>query len=364
MADINFDEARNLLTESLKKAERAFLDGQDLPLPDDAQKEAFDTVFSSNTQAYREVLLGCLVARLLDNGIDIHLPYSNQGETAFNGRSLDENVINPFLCQKRIQCSRGPYLSCFRRSITYTKETAAGLRDKAGYKALLILIDVAADAQEPGTVSQLLNYAMLMFVRLREESAIQLTRIKRISLEQCDSLINHLLNTQSGGRFPVLVVAATLGALKEVYELPWQIDCQGINVADKPSGAGGDITVRKNGNIILAAEITERVVDQSRVVATFNNKIAVAGIEDYLFFTTSTQNAAALNQTRQYFSQGHEINFVDIKQWVVMVLAIMGKPGRQIFFDGLVNSIDGDSIPVQMKAAWNEALECITSALI
>ena len=56
-----------------------------------------DKIFRSQTQAYREVLLGCVLVRILDKSIDVHKPYVNQGDDAYNGRTLDERVINPFL---------------------------------------------------------------------------------------------------------------------------------------------------------------------------------------------------------------------------------------------------------------------------
>jgi hypothetical protein len=80
---------------------------------------------------------------------------------------------------------------------------------------------------------------------------------------------------------------------------------QGINVADSASGAGGDVTLVENGRIVLAAEVTERRVDKSRVVATFDTKIAPCGIEDYLFVVKDNADiAAAMDQARRYFSQG------------------------------------------------------------
>mgnify|MGYP007099441666 CR=1 FL=1 len=71
----------------------------------DSNEQLLDAVFYSQTQSYREVLLGCALIRLLDKGVNIRLPYIKHGKGAFNGRTLDEKVINPFLQDKLILCA-------------------------------------------------------------------------------------------------------------------------------------------------------------------------------------------------------------------------------------------------------------------
>lgn len=83
-------------------------------------------MFDSNTQSIREALLGCALARLQDQSVDITLPYRNHGANAFNGRTLDEQVVNPFLKGAGSIIKRGLYLASFRRSVKF--ETATGTR--------------------------------------------------------------------------------------------------------------------------------------------------------------------------------------------------------------------------------------------
>ena len=116
---LDYADARALL-------EQAF----DIPVDGSAAApEAFqsgaEALFRSNTQSYREVLLGCVLVRLLDPTADIRKPYMNQGDGAYNGRTLDERVVNPFLHDRLIPATRGPYLASFRRSVTFVPATAA-----------------------------------------------------------------------------------------------------------------------------------------------------------------------------------------------------------------------------------------------
>ncbi len=108
--------------------------------------------------------------------------------------------------------------------------------------------------------------------------------------------------------------------------------------------------------------MTERPVDRSRVVSTFNTKIAPAGIEDYLFFVRpSAPIDEAKQQARQYFSQGHEVNFVEIRNWILMTLATTGKRGRTIFNRVLTELLSSPDIPKALKVTWNEQIARIAT---
>lgn len=330
---------------------------------EESLKKYIDVIFGSRTQAYREVLIGCILVRLQNKEIDIHKPYINQGPDSYNGRTLDEKVINPFLHAKQIPSSRGPFLSTFRRSVAFVKSTRDGLRDKEGFDALLSLIDHVASEDDNIRLASFLRYLLFRFIILRNEANIPISHISRMSLEQYDSLISALLETPSGGRFPVYLVEATFNAIKMRYGLSWEVEVLGINVADRPSGAGGDITIKENDTTVLAAEITERAVDKNRIIATFNTKIAPHRIEDYLFFIKKGNiDEESLRQTRQYFSQGHELNFLEIKNWIIMILATIGNRGRAIFNQFLVNKLSGTDVPIALKLGWNNQIAKITSS--
>ncbi|MDD3581308.1 MAG: restriction endonuclease, SacI family [Desulfobacca sp.] len=355
MPVIGYSRARELLETAMLAAEKAVLRKDDLPGRDDLHP-ALETLFCSKTQAYREVLLGCTLARILDKSISIRQPYTDLGPSAFSGRSLDEKVINPFLHDKRIPATKGPYLSVFRRSVRFDSSTREGLRDKKAYDALLQLIDYLESTSQDVELGNFLEYLLYKFVQLRENAEIPLFRPQRLSLEQYNTLISGLLNTPSGGRFPLILVVATFNTIKDFFGLKnWSISWQGINVADMASGAGGDITITSQGQTLMAVEVTERPVDRSRVVATFNTKIAPAGIEDYLFcLKTSDPSSETREQARQYFAQGHEVNFIEIQNWILMLLATIGKIGRSLFNKQLMALLEEPHMPQIIKVAWNE----------
>lgn len=358
MAGLDYTEAAALLDELFTETEAAFQVRPPSQIDQGIEKIA-DTLFASATQSYREVLLGCALARLLDRAINIRHPYMNQGADAFNGRTLDERVVNPFLHDRLIPSSKGPYLASFRRSVKFTPETAGGLRDKEGYTALLAYLEALENA-DAATARSLALYLLFRFLKLRDASTIPLSRISRLSLDQFGILLGKLLQVPSGGLLPVLLTVAILRTIKDRFGLAWDVQWQGINVADKASGAGGDVTVIHGGAVILAIEVTERPIEKARVVSTFNTKIVRNAIEDYLFiYANSLPSEEAKAAARTYFSQGHEINFLQVRDWIIHNLGTIGAKGRGIFTHEILALLDTRDVPATVKVAWNDIVRDI-----
>lgn len=363
MAGLNYAAARALLDSTFAQVERTFADDRDLALAVPGEvKAACAALFASTTQAYRETLLGCLLARIQNRRIDIRLPYVNQGPNAFNGRTLDEQVVNPYLADNHIPCSRGPYLSAFRRSVQFDSSTRKGLRDKTGYDAFLEILGYLESVDADHVLREFLVYLLTQFAKLRESAEIPLSRLQRLSLTQFDELVSRLLTVPSGGRFPVLLAVAAFSAIKAHFKLgDWEITSQGINVSDAASGVGGDIIIASGGVILMAAEVTERPIDRARVVATFNTKIVQSGIKDYLFFGKGVVEEDAEVQARRYFAQGHEVNFLDLREWIRATLATIGGSGRELFNQALLDGLAQPGVPKSLKVAWNRELAAITA---
>jgi hypothetical protein len=350
---IDYAEAKSILALIFSEAETDFAAGTPPDLPTELV-EATDRLIASNTQAYREVLIGCALARLLDKEIDIRLPYVNQGDTAYNGRTLDEQVVNPFLHEHEVPSSKGPFLSVFRRSVGFAPETRDGLRDKGGFDALLTFLESLRTA-DPATARAYLRFLLYGLVKLRDAANVTLLHVQRLSVEQYDTLIGGLLQVPSGGRLPVLLAVAMFQTLNKCFALNWDIDWQGINVADRASDVGGDITIKADGEIILAVEVTERPIDRARVLSTFSTKVLRHGISDYLFFfgtAVPTSDARAL--ARQYLGQGHDISFLPVKDWLVSTLGTIGPKCRADFTVHFIAQLNSPEIPATLKLAWNE----------
>lgn len=350
---IDYQEAAALLAAVFAQAEADFAANAPPEVPADL-KVATERLLASTTQAYREVLIGCALARLSDGTIDISLPYANQGMLAFNGRTLDERVVNPFLHEHEVPSSKGPFLSVFRRSVGLSQATRVGVRDKAGFDAFLAFLEDMKTA-DTETAGKYLRFLLFGMVRLRDAANVTLLHVQRLSVEQYEQLIGGLLQVPSGGRLPVLLAVAMFQTLAACFELRWSVEWQGINVADRASDVGGDITIKSGDDIVLAVEVTERPIDRARVMSTFSTKILKHGIADYLFFFVSsapTQDARALAQ--QYLGQGHDISFLAVKDWLVGSLATIGPGGRARYTVAFLTLLRSPDVPSTLKLAWNE----------
>lgn len=357
---VSLETLRELLSESFARVEERFLRGSQMSAPN-GFRAASDAVFESRTQAYREVVLGCLLTRISDRSRDVRLPYLDLDQRAFSGRSLDEQVVNPFLRAHDVPCSQGPYLSVFRRQVRFDHVTRAGVRDKKGYDAFLEALGVIETESDHDRLVALLEYVLCRFVLLREQSRVDLVLLDRISLGQCSLLTQKLLARSSGGLFPIVLTLAMVRAISARFSLGWTILFQGLNVADRASGAGGDITVKALDETVLTIEVTERPVDATRVQTTFKEKIATRPPSDYVFLVhLSGINVEARQQAERYFTQGYDVNFVDIGEWLLNTLVTVGAKGRRLFQQNIAEQLSENQVPKALKVAWNDEIQNLT----
>lgn len=359
MPVIDYMIARNKLSDCFDETLKG--------IPPEAQQlllkyqEAFNIVFESKMQSYREVLLGCALIHYLSPETNIRLPYVKQGVGAFNGRTLDEQVINPFLMSRQIPCSKGPYLATFRRNVKLDISTRSGLRDQTGYDAMLTILDIIEKFH--GEEAQIPILCLLQkFVELREQSDIQLVSVSRMSIEQYQKFLSFLLHNQSGGLLPMLVSEAIFTTINLQFNCGWKIQRQGLNAADGATGALGDITIYKDGKFVKAIEVTERPIEDTRVIMTYNTKILTSGVEDYLFvYTAATPSDAAYAVAKTYFAQGYDINFTRLSNLVMSVFIVGNADTRTIFMDKMLELLRKPDVPAIVKTAWNDALQSAIS---
>jgi hypothetical protein len=132
--------------------------------------------------------------------------------------------------------------------------------------------------------------------------------------------------------------------------------CQNAT-ADRASGAVGDITVLKDEAVILGIEVTERAIDKGRVTLTFDQKISPGGLTDYLFVTTARPDADALAAAHSYTAVGHEMNFVQLQEWLINNLATIGPSCRGLFQAKMIGLVGGTDVSASLKVAWNEKMD-------
>lgn len=359
---LEYEQAERHLRSAIDMAEHdALVGGHNFPQDEDSYSHDLNVLFASSTQAFREALVGCILARLNDPTIDASKPYVKHGANAYNGRTLCSKVVTPILRDKQIPVSTGPFLSALRRGVRFTETMRIGIRDQDAFTAFLSIVGHINRLDEDLLTSLLVKFC-IRFVGLREAANVRISKLQRISHEQYGILIDGLLKISSGGRFPMFLAEALFHAICLAFELDWKIIVQGINVSDSASGAGGDVEIWRGDELVLAAEITERRIDTTRVQATFQSKISPFSIQDYLFLVTNDADAEAIAQARRYFIQGHEVNFVNLRDYILMMLVSVGSHGRERFNRVLTERIENADTPTTLKVAWNAQITRLTEA--
>jgi len=353
---VDTDAARTLLAETFALAESDHRDGAPVTIPS-AIVAAMERLFLSKTQAYRDALPSCAIARIIDPQIDIRLPATAYGKNAFSGRSLAEKVVTPLLRERSVPTSVSPFLSALRGGARFMEGGEPRIQqDKDGFAAMVEIVDYLREL-DAETVKKYLRFLLRRFIVLRESHNITLKRISKPNLEQLSCLIKGMLTIKSGGRIPALLATAMFQTISECHALGWEVEFQGVNVADKASGAAGDITIRKHGTLVLGVEVTERPIDQARVTLTFNQKVSPSGLADYLFITTARPEDDALAAARRYTSVGHEMNFVPLVEWLVHNLATVGPACRSLFQAKMIELLGAQGVPAEMRVAWNDKMD-------
>jgi len=348
---IPIDQAKAILEDALAAAEHSFRSGDHLEAPPQEIIASTERLFTSSTQAYRDALIGCALARCYSAQIDIRLPSTEADDNSFSGRSLADSVVTPFLRQHAIPASTSPYLSSLRGGAKFIEGGAPRIqRDAAGFQALVDVVAYLGKSPQQHSV-EYLRYLLRRFVQLRETSDLHLLSIAKPNLLQLNKLIDGLVSVKSGGKLSAMLATAMFQTLADCYQLAWEVEFQGINVADKASGAVGDITVKTEGRVILGVEVTERLVDKNRVVNTFQQKIAPVQLDDYLFITTIAPDPEALQAAHSYTAVGHEMNFVQVREWLINNLGTIGASCRAIFQSKMLALVAVQTADI--KVAWN-----------
>ena len=94
-------------------------------------------------------------------------------------------------------------------------------------------------------------------------------------------------------------LSGTIPAIKDVLDLDWQNQVQGVNVADYVFSKGDDVQVWSGETIVWSVEITIQPVGKDLLQATPQSKISPASIRDRLFLVTTYADMEAVRHVQQ-----------------------------------------------------------------
>jgi len=79
-------------------------------------------------------------------------------------------------------------------------------------------------------------------------------------------------------------------------------------------------------------------------------------------FTSALPTDDARKAAQEYFAQGHEIVFAQMREWILNGLVTIGHLCREMFTSELVGLLDVRQVPAALKVAWNDQVRGLFAA--
>ena len=62
---------------------------------------------------------------------------------------------------------------------------------------------------------------------------------------------------------------------------------------------------------------------------------------------------------RKHFAQGHDISFLQIKDWLIHLFGALGIRGRKLFVNNFLQLLNEPDVPASLKVAWNDRIKSL-----
>jgi DNA adenine methylase len=296
------------------------------PLIDDgAMVEKIEFVCRNlQNRAGARLLLACLLAKIDNPNVDIRKPYTEiGGADSYSGRTYDERYVTTFIDTHELPCNPTTAFltpALRNRDMILTPNLNLVGRPPKLYQTTLELL--TSVYQNEVSAEDLLAEVVRALLIVRDERRQRIKTLLAglnaskdtmpLSSEAIVTLIQQHLSSPKSSRLPVLVVAAAYQAVEEQLG-ERALPLQGHNVADKQTGALGDIeiTLNNDDNIITSYEMKTRRVTKEDINHALQ-KINDSGkkIDNYIFITTEVIDQEVKDYTATLYDQTRGIEVV------------------------------------------------------
>ena len=323
-----------------------------------------DELVNSNTASIRYALVTQLLGKIADPSrslLAIQQGASVRG--AWDARTFSTSVVVPWVAENHqvLGTSAEPYASKPLRREHLEREMP-DVKDKVGWDQLVTLLDKAEMRGDReclvGTIRQVLRALVRRLAAQRFEYVIP----QRVSLPGLCGMLGVFLSTPSGGFRPLAVATALLRTLGSAFTLFDRVESQGINEADAPGGAPGDILCychHEPERICLVVEVKDMELTLSHVQASsLKAKRSDAGLTSLLFtvpgvHTADAEGVQAL--ARREWASGLNIYTTSIVDLAKATLALVGEIWRLNLLRAIGDELDERQNQVARRA-WHDLL--------
>lgn len=312
LANMNNSKLRSWLDEQWKSASHNS--------PDDYE---IDRLVNSNIVALRYALLTQLLGKIANQSRDILAIQSGDG-SGWDARSFAKDVVVPWVIDNRniLGTSRDPYVGKpLRRERLDSK---AALRNTVLWNELVAFLRPLNNASRE-ELEEAVKRCLSSIARRGRSQDVAIVFPQRVSLERLCEMTVDFIGKPSGGLRPMAICVALMQVIGKSMGLFDRVESQGINEADGPSNAVGDITCYKDNVIALVVEVKDmsitladcsHTVTQARGSDVANVLFVVPGISDRHENTIKRFKDKVWREGRNMYST----DIVSIMQHVFMLL--------------------------------------------
>lgn len=364
-------ELNDLIVESKEILNRLWNEIEDLAskgtlpdaITDEKLKSAIQRAVNSNTKTYRYVLPTQILAKVADSSLDSRcLQVIRGGKGAFDARSICHSVIVQFDKQNDFVLggSPEPYVNNPLRQPEVSPQYRNKQKDKSGWDDLCEVLKSIEDQNDKLFTELALKQTLIEIYKRLTNVRVTYPVPKRISLNQCITLITMFLSEQSGGDRVQAIVSALFLAVGNSFSLYSDVRRANINAADASSGQVADLEcVSESGNIILAVEVKDRDLTINQIKDKLPNMRAQK-VTEILFIAqqgiakSDEDEVSALIEKE--FVSGQNIYVFDLMGLAKSLLALLGENGRRLFLDIIGRELDRYRSDITHRRAWANLL--------
>jgi hypothetical protein len=347
---------RNGLIDKLVRTRILAVRGQKL---DDVRTQLFDELCNTGSSGFREVVLTCAVAWGVGIDFDPSIDFYQ-----CNPRAIFENAIRPVLVQFKLPHKKSGPLNVAKNIKMLNKDWASGRRPQLAATAAVQVLERLIKFRSTDSPQEFRNRTIivldviLMYLIAEAEALTALEVVPRtdMSLYCVHELLNQfIVYAADAGNTPQMIVGLVLNQLHLSDGLKLNFEgraCETNLTAKKPA----DIWLEAPDNKILHLyEVTVKPIDQNRLEDSADSVIAHGrGFNEVVWLCRIPTDIETLNLSKGGIKEwkGVRFEFVDLSQWLLCVLELIGSGGRESLILALNAYVASPNVSKNTKEVW------------
>lgn len=310
-------DLEKLYTRALKK-KRSFVEKR--------MEQPINSICHNRVKSPIRFLMSGLVAKIENPSINLHKPtVALGGKDSFEGRGIDENVVEPFVLHHQLPCNATTaFLTPSFRTINrpLSKEMFSNSRPPEPYYQMMDVIEYVE--LYPEKAINVLLEIIRVLIAIKTENSRKLQEkidiikagndVRELSSEEIVGLISQHLACKNSSRLPVLIVASAYKSVEDMIGEKAR-NLLAHQAADSQTGSLGDveITLEAEDATVTCYEMKCRAVLKTDIEKAIGKISQHEGhLDNYIFITTDPIDREVCDYASSlYREMGTEIAILD-----------------------------------------------------